>query len=147
MDNNEKLHIIAYISTAQTETSIELNIIDIVETAQQMNPKFGITGVLFFNQGLFMQVIEGEKAHLDQLMANIKQDPRHTDLRVLLDEPTNGRGFPAWNMDCFNLSSDEHLNQDKLVQLSREFQENLVPRADVFVKFYKAILERSNKGG
>jgi len=141
---SNNLHIIAYISTARNDT-IETDIIDIVETAQEMNPKFNITGVLFYNQGLFMQVIEGEKAHLDQLMGNIKKDHRHEDVRILLDEATAARGFPAWNMDCFNLSSDEHLDQDKLLQLSREFQENLVPRADIFVKFYKAILERSSQ--
>lgn len=139
------LHIIAYISTANFDGPIEGDIIDIVETAKTMNPKFDISGVLFFNQGLFMQVIEGEKAHLDQLMQNIMKDPRHTDIRVLLNEPANARGFPTWNMDCFNLTADGPIDREKLVQLSHEYRENLLPRADAFVTFYKAILERSNQ--
>jgi len=47
-------------------------------------------------------------------------------------------------MDCFNLSDGNTLDQAKLIKVGQEYKENLMPRADVFVQFYKAILEHSN---
>lgn len=139
------LHMIAYISQAkQPYDAIEKDIIDIMNTAKEMNPQFDITGVLFFNQGLFMQVIEGQQSHLNQLMKNIKADSRHEKLEILIDESVSKRGFPSWNMDCFNLSAGNILDKAKLIQVGKEYKENLLPRADVFVQFYKVILEHSN---
>lgn len=141
----ESLHMMAYVSKAkQPHDYIEKDIIDIVSTAKKMNPEFQITGVLFFNQGLFMQVIEGKKAHLQQLMTNIHADPRHEQMEILIDEPVDKRGFAAWNMDCFNLSQGNLIDQAKLIQVGQDYKENLMPRADVFVRFYKAILEHGN---
>ena len=136
---------IAYASrAAKKQPQLHKDIIDIVKTAKQMNPKFAITGVLFYDQGLFLQVIEGHKAHLNQLIQNIQNDQRHSQVDILLDEPIERRGFSDWNMDFFDLSNGRTIEKDKLVRLAEDFQMNLIPRGDAFVRFYKTILERSN---
>ena len=139
-----KLQLIAYISqAAHTHPIVDRDIVDIIETAKAKNPRFCVTGVLFYDQGLFLQVIEGTKVHLEQLMKNIKKDSRHHNVKTLVDETVERRGFSDWNMDFFDLSSDRNFEPEKLTKLADDFRVNLVPRGDTFVKFYKTILEQS----
>ncbi|GJM02854.1 MAG: hypothetical protein DHS20C08_13550 [Rhodomicrobium sp.] len=139
------LHSLAYVSKATEKSDlIASDIQEILKTAKIKNPQHGITGVLFYHDGLFLQVIEGARSDLHQLLANIRGDQRHSDVRVLLDEPVKKRGFSDWNMDCFNLSDSAEIDIEQLVKIGEDFKENLVPRADIFVKFYRAILERQS---
>lgn len=136
------LHMIAYTSQATTEqVQFEQDVADIVCTAKTMNPQFGITGALFFHDGVFMQVIEGKQEHLNQLVTNIRADNRHKNVEVLVDESVDKRGFSDWNMDYFNLSDTNVVDAKKLQAVARDYKENLMLRADVFVKFYKIMLE------
>lgn len=86
---------------------------------------------------------KGKESHINQLMENIKADSRHEQVKILINESVDKRGFQNWNMDYFNLSGSNVLDRAKLVQAGKDFKENLMPRADIFVQFYKAILEQS----
>ena len=46
-----------------------------------------LTGMLLFTGNHFAQLIEGEPQVVDATLARIKADPRHAQLRVLLDKP------------------------------------------------------------
>ncbi len=141
----ENLHFIAYVSDAQSDvTQLPTDLKAIEAKAKMMNPEFGITGVLFYNDGNFLQVIEGDEADLRRLMKNIEGDSRHSNVQVLVDTPIKARGFGDWNMDCFNLSTNKTIERDTYVKLAREYKDHLLPLADQFVVYYKALLE---KGG
>ena len=59
----------------------------ILESAKLHNPAAGITGVLCQGQGLFIQVLEGERSAVNRLYNNISKDKRHQDVElVALDE-------------------------------------------------------------
>lgn len=79
----------------------------ILAQAQANNPLLGITGVLCQGQGLFLQVIEGERSRMNALYRRISADTRHKDVEMLLYEEIKERRFGQWSMALVNLSVDD----------------------------------------
>jgi Sensors of blue-light using FAD len=72
----------------------------ILATARRCNPAFGITGLLVVGGGIFFQWLEGPRDNVLQLMANLKADPRHSDVVALSEsEEVRERLFPDWDME------------------------------------------------
>ena len=76
----------------------------ILATAQSYNQGHGITGVLCQGDGLFLQVLEGERSAVNQLYARIMVDRRHKDVELLLLEEITQRRFGNWSMAHVSLS-------------------------------------------
>lgn len=70
----------------------------ILEQARRKNARIDITGILLYRQGRFFQYLEGEEAAVRGVYDEIREDPRHTDLRVLLESPVGSRRFSEWTM-------------------------------------------------
>lgn len=88
---------ILYVSTAIPSLT-EADIAQIVATATEHNAKFDITGALAYNGVNFAQVLEGAESHLEQLMANIKNDERHSGVIEMARKPIEKRNFDGWHM-------------------------------------------------
>ena len=65
----------------------------LVDTSAGNNRRNGITGALLFVEQSFIQVIEGEEDAIALLLTTIKNDPRHTDFRIISDQVQEGRHF------------------------------------------------------
>ena len=70
----------------------------ILTTARRNNPVHGITGVLFQGQGLYLQVLEGERSAVNRLYAQILADKRQTDAEILIMDEVARRRFEKWSM-------------------------------------------------
>lgn len=68
------------------------------------NKRVGITGMLLYKDGNFMQSLEGPEDHVRRLHAKIGVDPRHRGLITLLQGDSGDRQFPNWSMSCRNLT-------------------------------------------
>lgn len=137
-----RLHLIVYLSEAIIpEGQVDQVLDDIVKLSKRQNRAHHITGVLFYIQGRFMQVIEGKEEDLRQLMSNIEKDKRHKDVHYLVDEPVITRGFRKWNMDAFKLGGDKSFDLETLRELTNAFKKDLIPRSDMLVVYYKALLK------
>ena len=77
----------------------------ILQHAQAWNTGHGITGVLCEGQGMFLQVLEGERATVTRLYARISADPRHRDLALIHCESIVQRRYGEWAMALVSLSS------------------------------------------
>jgi hypothetical protein len=66
--------------------------------ADARNQTLGIVGVLFVAGNRFMQVLEGEKAPVRWLYAQIAEDSRHRRMTKLMDGPIERRAFIGWSM-------------------------------------------------
>lgn len=62
------------------------------------NRRLGLTGFLLHRDGQFLQLLEGPDDVVSTRVSIIEQDPRHTDIAVLLRESGSQRQFPAWSM-------------------------------------------------
>lgn len=62
------------------------------------NSRNGITGMLLYRGGRFVQFLEGPEDSVRGLLERIAADPRHTDLRVMIDSHPRARQFAEWTM-------------------------------------------------
>lgn len=70
----------------------------ILTVARRHNASAGITGLLLLRGGMFVQFLEGPAEEIDQLLASIRRDERHTAVKVIIEEPVDRRRFPDWRM-------------------------------------------------
>ena len=71
---------------------------------REKNLRLGITGLLLYKQGSFMQVLEGEEKTVRGLFAIIRGDPRHHHILLLMALPVAERQFPNWSMGFKDLA-------------------------------------------
>ena len=74
------------------------------------NTALGITGILLYKDGNFLQAIEGEEPAIDGLFAKIAADPRHKTITKLLKAKIVDREFSNWAMAFKDLASPEIRN-------------------------------------
>jgi len=82
----------------------------ILVQARSANDKKDVTGLLVFCDGVFLQIIEGEREIVVDLMKKIEDDPRHKDIKVISDIDVNARTFSAWRMAYVTPSPRELAN-------------------------------------
>ena len=70
----------------------------ILDTARQHNLDSGITGILVYGGGVFMQAIEGGRQAVSDLYGTISRDARHKDVVLLHYEEIVERRFGSWTM-------------------------------------------------
>lgn len=71
---------------------------EILEVARERNSVNDITGILFRTKSHFLQVLEGDEHAIEDIMASIRRDPRHYDMREWPTQIVDVRSFPDWSM-------------------------------------------------
>jgi hypothetical protein len=89
----------------------------ILKTAITHNLTNNITGILFFDNGKFIQILEGEAEHLTPLLDRIQLDTRHKNVNILMNEPIEKREIDNWSMKAFDLSENEPQDWASLEEL------------------------------
>ena len=101
----------------------------ILEKSTAYNKKENITGVLCQGSGLFLQVLEGERSHVNLLYARIMADRTHRNVELLSMEEIMHRRFGQWSMALVYLSKD-----DPMVQMAHpEFDPYTASAKDAFL--------------
>ena len=136
------MHIIVYVSDYNGQnTDIGYDLENIVAVSKVRNREQAITGVLFYHNRKFMQLIEGEHSVLNALMNTLRGDPRHRNITIIVDEAVERRGFEEWNMDAFNLSQEETLDVAALRKIRDIYKANVLPMSNTLIDTYKYFLE------
>lgn len=71
----------------------ELELQRLVHQAQRRNRAESLTGLLIYDEGRFIQWLEGPSDSLRRVWQSIRDDTRHTDIRLLSDTPAPVRVF------------------------------------------------------
>jgi len=116
---------ILYISKALVDFgSEELNRLAI--RSQIKNKKLGINGYLYYENGNFLQYIEGEDGPLMELYATIAADDRHTISNYVSEEIVIPR-FPNWSMkNISELIGENYTIEQTLIQTIQLFEHNRI---------------------
>ena len=85
----------------------------ILESARVHNRVAGITGILCQGQGLYIQILEGERASVNRLYATLIKDKRHQDVELVSIEEIQSRKFPEWSMAHVIISESDPIVQLK----------------------------------
>jgi hypothetical protein len=76
----------------------------ILSQSRQYNPSSGITGILCYGGGIFLQAIEGGRTAISELYGHIQRDVRHKNVELLQYEEISERRFAGWTMGAVNIS-------------------------------------------
>lgn len=98
---------------------------NLLEECRERNARLGITGMLLYKDGNFMQVLEGEDQTVRDLAHDIERDRRHKNFTVLVEEPIDHREFSNWTMAFNNL---DHPGEMDIPGYSRFLNERLEPQ-------------------
>ena len=81
-----------------SDIKLESEIGKILESSVCHNKESGITGMLLYSNGNFLQVLEGETTAVEETFGRICLDDRHCDIVDLIREPIEERQFSQWSM-------------------------------------------------
>ncbi|MEO0683347.1 MAG: BLUF domain-containing protein [Pseudomonadota bacterium] len=73
-------------------------LIDIARQGLRRNEAAGISSTLYHDESLFCQVLEGPSEALQPLLVRLEADPRHFNMRIIVDAPIPGRSDDAVGM-------------------------------------------------
>ena len=85
--------------------------------AAENNKSAGITGLLLYNSGHFMQLLEGHETIVYGLYQHVREDKRHRNVELLIFERADERLFPGWNMGVLNLERMGPLDKSRYTSL------------------------------
>jgi hypothetical protein len=99
-----------YVSSAvKKQSTAELDVI--LETSVRNNQKTNVTGMLLYADGSFLQVLEGEKAAVDEIFSCVEKDRRHHSIIVLERDIIQERSFENWSMGFRLIKGDDFLQK------------------------------------
>ncbi|WP_428408308.1 BLUF domain-containing protein [Hyphococcus sp.] len=119
----------------------------ILEVSRRNNGSNGLTGVLLFAEGNFLQALEGPTRALDKTYARIVNDARHRQIIELYRMPIEERHFPTWSMGCPMLTTPRapaaafDLTRDSLEAMRRD------DRGEEILTLLKSFYKVANRNG
>jgi hypothetical protein len=85
------------VSVAPQITDVDLE--HILTSARRRNLEAGITGMLIYHRGEFVQILEGRKKSVENVYEKfIGQDLQHTALNKVHQNTISHRNFSEWSM-------------------------------------------------
>ena len=96
------MYFILYLSSASHLMSDD-ELFELLEQAREKNKKIGVTGMLLYKGGNFLQFLEGEQDIVKALFQKIGKDPRHKDIVTIMEDETERRTFESWSMGFVNM--------------------------------------------
>jgi diguanylate cyclase (GGDEF)-like protein/PAS domain S-box-containing protein len=103
-DVGHEIYATIYVSKA-ADTTKEDEIDIMLSRAREFNLSNAITGYLIYDNGYFLQLIEGRKEIIDSLMQKIYKDKRHNNVTTIMKGYFDDRLFWDWSMGYWNMSS------------------------------------------
>ena len=89
-----------------TELLSKKELESIWQQAKHKNVSQDITGLLLYQEGIFMQVLEGKMDDILSLYETIENDPRHICEKQPIIGEEQKRYFPEWSMGFKELESN-----------------------------------------
>ena len=88
----------------------------LLNRARINNARVAVTGMLLYDSGSFLQVLEGDPLVTKKLFDKIGADPRHRRVVKLSESVTKERSFKDWTMGLVKLSRVRTLEGGALPQ-------------------------------
>ena len=97
MARSKDLIELSYLSEAVSDMSF-LGLMRLLDSARTHNQRNGVTGILFYDNQQFGQVIEGERAIIMRTWKRIQDDKRHHRIELLEIREISEQSFPDWSL-------------------------------------------------
>ncbi len=140
-----KLVCVIYVSKV-AESMDDEALAELVDECRSNNERHGVTGILLYGDGCFIQAIEGEDETVRSLLESIDDDARQTDITILQDIPIKERSFGEWTMGFSNLDRLDTSQYPELERLGKVclepayFETASISPLDLLLTFQRSIL-------
>ena len=131
---------LVYASSA-VEPFSESQLLELLEVSRRNNAKVGVTGMLLYRGGNFIQVLEGDRAAVLAVFSRVSMDSRHRGVLRFLSSEVVERDFAGWSMGFRNVKDEalkttpgfsaflnvdqpEALDGSKAMKLLKTFRQN-----------------------
>lgn len=111
---------LVYVSHA-THALHEADLLTILNESRVNNKKKEITGMLLYLQERFIQALEGNKAIVNNLYEEIRKDPRHKKVTLILEGNSPHRLFKDWSMGFKKISESDFTRLSGFTDLEKFF--------------------------
>ena len=101
VEKDMMFNLVYWSNAARSFTDDEL--FEMLSEWREKNGRLGITGLLLYREGAFIQSLEGEETAIRALYAAIRKDERHFQVVTLQAASIPKRQFPDWSMGFENL--------------------------------------------
>jgi hypothetical protein len=127
------IHLI-YISSA-TRVMSEEDLLELLVQSRACNKTKNVTGMLLYRNDAFLQVLEGEAKHVDEIYRSILSDERNTGHYLIEREEISERQFPDWSMGFEDLSNyrAEELDSFSDIFLKKKMPDDIANYKDMVV--------------
>jgi hypothetical protein len=79
---------------------------ELLAGSRSRNSRVGLTGMLLYKDGAFMQALEGDEKAIRRTFRRISRDKRHGAIRVLSSTDISVRQFGEWSMGYRRVTED-----------------------------------------
>ncbi|HYO23604.1 MAG TPA: BLUF domain-containing protein [Lacipirellulaceae bacterium] len=128
-------HLIYISQSCINPQRVDAELDSIRRAASRNNAAVEVTGLLLYNAGCFLQLLEGEDRRLVALYDRLAEDQRHSDLQRLIFQDAEVRLFPGWEMGVVNLDQASALEQRRFASLAGACR--LAPRRAQIAQLYQ----------
>lgn len=135
-----------YTSKASTRVT-KASLRKIAESSARRNERVGVTGLLLYGSGTYLQLLEGSQSTVKALYRRIEQDPRHHHARLLFESHISSRVFPDWHMGQLNLSASRVIPADTWTEFNNPFSDKRLkntPRNQA-IAWVRAFIEQQDQ--
>ena len=92
------LYQVVYISMVSGDEPSRAELQALLAPSVRRNRALGVTGMLLYAHGGFMQLLEGEEEAVKGVFDRVRRDERHRRVTVLVQGPVAERTFADWAM-------------------------------------------------
>lgn len=133
-----------YTSYANREFS-ESDLFELLDRSRATNKKMGITGMLLYLNGKFIQVLEGSKKGVKDIYQIISLDSRHKKVTTIIEGESPERLFKDWSMGFKKLTDEEFINQSGFEDIDVFFENQLkVENKSMVLIFLQLFYKKNN---
>lgn len=119
-----------YLSLSRKEFS-DSELVELAKISANKNAAVGITGFLCYQNGRFIQYIEGDEDEINLLMSKIRQDKRHKILTELKSFELVKKRFPTWGMALLKEENLTEFNFEESIERNLMYIKNEFLHKDI----------------
>ncbi len=123
---DQPIYRLMYTSTGR-ENLPDAELEHLLQGARRWNDTNGITGMLIYVEGHFLQIVEGARRDIEAVAERIAADPRHCGIIRLIEGETERRAFSDWSMGFRRLGKSEGKRILGAVDLARQSVRDSLP--------------------
>lgn len=123
-------------------------LLELIHQCHVNNSRLGLTGLLIYGNGTFLQTIEGEDEAVKGLVDKISRDQRHRGFKVLQKSITSDRQYADWSMRLERLTEESlrkvpGLRDFAFKKFNRDYLSTHIDVAENLIDSYRSPIENS----